>query len=74
MYPGGSNKAKKETVHRKAYLQLDVLKPGDIFVSISLASCSIWTRYVGSIWINTDRVGVNTDRLLTIHMSKNIGL
>ena len=45
MYPGGGNKAKKETVHRKAYLQLDVLKPGDIFVSISVVCLNIWARY-----------------------------
>ena len=45
VYPGGSNKAKKETVHRKAYLQLDVLKPGDIFVSISVVCLNIWARY-----------------------------
>lgn len=35
-YQGCSNKQKKEPLFRKAYLQLDVLKPGDIFVSISV--------------------------------------
>ena len=31
------------------------------------------TEHIGSIRVNTDR-GVNTDRWLTIHMSKNPGL
>ena len=36
VHPGSGNKTKRETVHRSAYLQLDVLKPGDIFVSFKL--------------------------------------
>lgn len=46
----GGKKAKKDTLVRRAYLQLDLLKPGDVFVSgryASLLSVGVLWRWWG---------------------------
>ena len=46
----GGKKAKKDTLVRRAYLQLDLLKPGDVFVSgrySSLLSVGVLWRWSG---------------------------
>ena len=50
----GGKKAKKDTLVRRAYLQLDLLKPGDVFVSgrySSLLSVGVLWRWWGCVII-----------------------